>query len=333
METYTKVKNTIIEYTSLQEKHLKESSINAYLIAFKKLNTELFEIDRPKLHLLQQYKKITQFLDDKIPILSTRRNICSSVIIILKSNIHTNKFTTKSKERYTKVLKKYEEYYKLLSEQQQNVYIENEKNTKEETNWVTIEFIHELIKKLKDQIQKFKGTPRNYCDIYQMYLVLNLYTMLPPLRNDYANMKLISTKTEQNYETIYNYINLETHEIILLDYKTNKTYGLKTIEIPKELLEIIRDYLKVKKECNYINEETNTFLLINTKLGTRMTKNGLTKYLNRIFYPKKVSTTILRKVFVSEKYPVVHSKKERENDAYIMGHSVGVSETVYSKKL
>ena len=41
-----------------------------------------------------------------------------------------------------------------------------------------------------------------------------------------------------------------------------------------------------------------------------MTNNGLTKYLNKIFKPKKVSTTLLRKLYLSEKYPVIHNRKD-----------------------
>ena len=63
-----------------------------------------------------------------------------------------------------------------------------------------------------------------------------------------------------------------------------------------------------------------------------MKKNGLTKYLNKIFKPKKVSTTLLRKLYLSEKYPVVHNRKDMKKDAYVMGHSVSTQQGIYRKK-
>ena len=63
-----------------------------------------------------------------------------------------------------------------------------------------------------------------------------------------------------------------------------------------------------------------------------MTNNGLTKYLNKIFKPKKVSTTILRKLYLSEKYPVIHNRDDMKKDAYIMGHSVETQQGIYRKK-
>ncbi len=65
---------------------------------------------------------------------------------------------------------------------------------------------------------------------------------------------------------------------------------------------------------------------------TPMKHNTLTKYINKIFYPKKVSTTLLRKIYLSEKYPVVNTYREQLLDSHIMGHSVGTQKMIYSKK-
>ena len=46
-----------------------------------------------------------------------------------------------------------------------------------------------------------------------------------------------------------------------------------------------------------------------------MTKNGLTKYIYKIFKPRKVSTTILRKVYLTTKYPVIYNRKDMKDDA------------------
>ena len=106
-------------------------------------------------------------------------------------------------------------------------------------------------------------------------------------------------------------------------YKTDKTYGQKIIDIPSHILKLIERWMKYNK---------SGFLLINIRQSDPMTKNGLTKYINKIFKPKKVSTTILRKVYLSDKYPVVYDRKDMKNDAYVMGHSIDTQQGIYTKK-
>ena len=76
---------------------------------------------------------------------------------------------------------------------------------------------------------------------------------------------------------------------------------------------IAHDYLLVK--CDF----------------TPMDKLNLTKTLNKIFSPKKVSTTLLRKIYLSYKYPIQHSVSEMQNDASIMGHDFMTARKIYTK--
>jgi hypothetical protein len=62
-----------------------------------------------------------------------------------------------------------------------------------------------------------------------------------------------------------------------------------------------------------------------------MSQVSLTQYLNRIFM-RNISTTMLRKSYLSEKYPVTHTTSEMQRDADAMKHSVGVQQTIYRKK-
>ena len=139
------------------------------------------------------------------------------------------------------------------------------------------------------------------------------------MRNDYAQMKVYHEK-EVNGE---NYIHLKKKIIILNKYKTSKTYGEKEIDISDKIIKLIKRWVDITG---------NEYLLINIRDRNPMTNNGLTKYLNKIFKPKKVSTTLLRKLYLSEKYPVVHDRKDMKKDAYIMGHSLDTQQGIYRKK-
>lgn len=315
------------------KKDIKDSSIKAYLNAVKKISKELFNSDKYNLRYFRDTQSIIDYLDT-IPILSTRKNVCTAIIVVLKANLDSTSNIT-NKNKIAELLPIYTNYHKDIAFKQNDSYLDNEKTEKEKDNWITSEEINdkidELLKKLGNINKKtsaFKGNKRNYVDTFQMYLVLNLYSMIPPIRNDFANLELVDS-LDFVYSDKINYINLKTKELILTNYKTVKSYGIKKLPLPDELIDLIEKYIKVR---NLYLGETKA-LLVNTTNLEPMKTNGLTKYLNKIFSPKKVSTTLLRKSYLSQKYPVEHSLRERQKDSDFMLHSVGMASSVYSKKL
>lgn len=316
---------------------IQDSSIKTYIGSIKKICKELFKSNNCNLMYFKDHTSIIDYLENEINSLATRKNTCTSIIIVLKANINKYNFIND-------VLPIYSNYHKNLANKQNNFYLDNEKNDKEDKNWISQKDIIKKIKELEKKFDindytKFIGTSRKYIDIFQQYLVLKLYTDLPPIRNDYANILVTHIPdfktTDSTTDSTTNYINFKSKtpfkaDLLLYNYKTSKNYGIKVIELPESLVEIIYKFQIAKKKvyCKDID-----VLLINTTNTNPMLKNSLTKYLNKIFYPKKVSTTLLRKCYLSEKYPVIHSNRERENDAYIMGHSIGTAQSIYTKKL
>lgn len=328
MDFYEKQFINIKEYKS----SIKDSSINTYLSSIKKLCKELFNSEKCSLMYFKDYTSIFEYLET-VASLSTRKNICTAIIILLKSNTDTIGTSIKA----THLINEYSKYHKALAIKQTDSYLDNEKTHKEINNWVTLKEIEAKINILLikltslDNPSQYIGTSRGWIDTFQQYLVLNLYTKLPPIRNDFANVKItnIPNFKPENLDT--NYINFYDGkaDLLLCNYKTAKTYGIKVIPLPETLIELIRKFQEAKLHVFFKNIDT---LLINTTNLQPMTKNGLTKYLNKIFHPKKISTTLLRKCYLSEKYPVIHTNRERENDSYVMGHSVGMAQNVYIKK-
>ena len=302
--------------------YIKEETIKDYLRNIRKISRELFKSEKPSICYFIDYDSIVEYMNE-MPNPFSRKTMCTSILVLLSSC-----------KDFSKDIKiKYRKYHKGLASLHNTIYNENVKSAKEETNWITREETLDLIQKLKEKIDLGKLTPRQKVDTYQQYLVLNLYTQLPPVRNDYVDVKIISGKDsfdEDKIDTAYNYINFSNNTLYMCNYKTAKFYGNQKINIPDSLMVIIKEYEKIKKEIfNY----SGPFMLINTTNKTQMNTNTLTKYINKIYFPKKVSTTILRKVYLSEKYPITHSMSEMQADAACMGHNVAIARQIYTKKL
>jgi hypothetical protein len=323
MGFYEKSFETIKQNKLKNGKTIKDSSILDYLRNIKKISKELFDVDKPAVNYFADYDSVAEYMDG-ITNPFSRKMMCTSIIVLIESS------------KIKKVIKdKYREYQKKLAVFNDGVYRENEKSSKEEINWITREEIQEVIDttllRARDPKQ---GSNRQQVDYFQQYLVLNLYFQLPPIRNDYANVKIIDREVKDTplcgIDTEFNYVNFFDNTLYLCVYKTAKFYGTQKIPIPDSLMSIIKEYQSLKKEkLNY----TGPFMLINTTNLTKMNGNTLTKYLNKIFKPKKVSTTILRKVYLSEKYPISHSIREMEMDAKCMGHDILTARKIYTKKL
>jgi hypothetical protein len=323
MGFYEKSFETIKQNKLKSGKIIKDSSILDYLRNIKKISKELFDVDKPAVNYFADYDSVAEYMDG-IANPFSRKMMCTSIIVLIESS------------KIKKVVKdKYRDYQKKLAVFNDGIYRENEKSSKEETNWISREEIQEVIDNTLLRARDPKqGSNRQQVDYFQQYLVLNLYFQLPPIRNDYANVKIIDKEIKDtplcSIDTEFNYVNFFDNTLYLCVYKTAKFYGTQKIPIPENLMSIIKEYESLKKEkLNY----TGPFMLINTTNLTKMNGNTLTKYLNKIFKPKKVSTTILRKVYLSEKYPISHSLREMELDAKCMGHDILTARKIYTKKL
>lgn len=320
--------NIYFDRIKSQRPKLLDSSIKIYLLNIKKLSKELFKSTKPSINYLKDTESVINYLEN-IENLASRKTLTTSIIVLLKTSEDTEALNV-----YTK---KYAMFHKTLSVKQNEKYLDNEKTLKEETNWITGKEINDAVEKLKwtEYSPKEKGTPRQFLDKAQQHLVLSLYTLLPPVRNDHALVRITTDssfdeKVKTPQELQFNYINLSTCKLILCNYKTFKFYGEKIITIPIELIEIIKKFENLKKQLFKVD---HNFLLLNTTNLKKMEKNSLTKYLNKIFHPKKVSTTILRKVYLSEKYPINHSTRNRMLDADCMGHDINTASRIYTKIL
>lgn len=255
--------------------------------------------------------------------LNYSKKTVKSFLIALK--VYLNALGEKElEEQYGKEMKR-------LNDIIQNEDLQHIPTKKERENMVTKKEITDLIESLKEKFQKLalKRDAFTYFEIYKRYLVLNLYHLIPPLRNDFIGCEVYEdTLSLQDMEK--NYIFLKDKKLVLNRYKTRNTYGTgNTVELPQELVDIIRRWIEIR---NIIRPEIkNVKELLLTQDFAPMKQVNLTQFLNRIF-GKNVSTTMLRKSYLSEKYPVTTTGEEMKKDAKSMTHSVSTQQTTYRKK-
>jgi len=227
-----------------------------------------------------------------------------------------------------------------------NIYeLNNEKTDKDKKNWVSkkelIDIYNSKLKVLHSlDINKSKKKKLNSKEykILQDYLIMSLYLLIPPRRNIYSNTIFITNKlyNKLSSDDIENknylvYSNRNNMFFSFGDWKNSSIRGTVILKINnKKLKQVIILWYKFNKD------RVNKWLLVNTK-GDRMTSNTLTKHLNYIFSEtgKKISSTIIRKIMVSEnenvkKYNEVKDKVKELADN--MGHTVNTQQTTYFKK-
>ncbi len=145
-------------------------------------------------------------------------------------------------------------------------------------------------------------------------LIYSLYTLIPPRRLEYSNMKIINITELDNINDEYNYIILNKipEYFIFNNYKTKNIFGQQKILIPKILQEIIEEYLLYK------NKKDGDKLL-------DMTSNVLGKKIGNIF--KKIYNENITLRWLRISYATQMRKKQLTNNelkiiSEKMGHSL-----------
>ena len=202
----------------------------------------------------------------------------------------------------------------------------HEKNEKQANEWLTWEEISEKKSALKEDISAFHSnktiTPGQYEKLLQ-FVVLSLYTDVPPRRNqDYLDMYVVKKHSEALDKT-KNYYDTTAHKFIFNKYKTAKTYGTQVMDVPDTeeapLVSVINMYLK---HHPLAKGKAKEYKLLVKQDGSNLNHtNAITRILNRIF-DKKIGSSALRHIYLSSKYG--DTTKEMEEDAKEMGHSSGV---------
>jgi hypothetical protein len=293
----------------LQNKNLSPSSIKLYLSNLERLNDEL---PLKNLNFLKDIDKTTDKIKDLK--LTTQRGYLISICSILEMY--------KTKKTINDLYKKYYEIMINLNDKLKaiptNVMTDTQKK-----NWASWDDIKTKFNELEINVDEFINNTQiskaNYSKLLE-YMVLSLYVLLEPRRNEYTNVYIIK-KYNPNMSDEFNYLSYEDSKFIFNKYKTSKKKGQEIININKELMDVINKYLKFHPllKGKKINKNTKEIFLVNFDGEHLANPNGITRILNKIF-GKRISSSMLRHIYVSDLYgPIV---KKMEQTAQNMGHSV-----------
>ena len=190
---------------------------------------------------------------------------------------------------------------------------------REEKNWVTFDEIKEIFDDNRATfyaMAKQKKLPISDKSNLQKFIIFIVSSgvFIPPRRSmDYT--ELTWEKHDQG-----NYI--DKGKFIFREYKTASTYGTQIVPIPKQL----QTWLKLWRK-----HQPGKWVFTDTS-GKKLSAAGYGQRVSSFFHGKDISTSMLRKIYLSEIYKDVPKLRYLQETADAMGHSVDAAMSNYVKK-
>lgn len=282
---------------------LSTNSIKTYSSILRNLYKKVYDTDELTMDGFKNHEKILDFLKDIPP---NRRKTILSALFVLTQN---------------------EEYRKTMNHDvvDYNKEIALQKCTPAQENaWVTntdINNVYEDLKKNATSLMKSKNiTPLDLQHI-QDYIIICLLggIFIPPRRL----LDFVSFKIKKIDKHVDNY--MEKSGLVFNKFKTAKTYGQQIVDIPKELVTILKKWIKLNP-TDYLLFDTNMNPLNSVKLNQRLTK--IFKHV-----AEKTSVNALRHSYLTEKFGhTISQKKEIDDTMEKCGSSANML-TTYVKNI
>jgi hypothetical protein len=174
--------------------------------------------------------------------------------------------------------------------------------------------LNEHFQEIYDQFLETNKLSRRQYLKAQEFIVLAIHRQIP-MRNDLAGMAwgIVTGVNWINKDGDKFKFNLET-------YKTSGKYGRRDIVVEDETLN--SNIEKFSQMNHFMQTSEVKYFILNSKME-KMSSNGLTKLLNKIFsrdLDKKISSSMLRHIYLSDKYS--KELQERKKDSHNMMHSL-----------
>tara|TARA_R110002096_G_scaffold396635_1_gene592529 strand:- start:765 stop:1742 length:978 start_codon:yes stop_codon:yes gene_type:complete len=305
--------------------NLKPRSIEQYVSQLHRLqnmfDAEVYSAD---FNFLGDFDKVKNGLSEYY-YLSQRNYINAIIVLLMALNIDDTLI-----DKYVKLRDKFNAEY-------------NENNLtgvisdKQEPNFTTTDEIFRMLDMMKDDLKDADKTnlTKKEKQLLQAFVLFSVYARMP-LRNDTAGMRSITggkfNKLSQKEKTENNFliVGRDRMYFLLNDYKTSKNYGALDLEIKdKELKIILKNWIKVQGYGSLFRTSTE-------KPITRIELSKIFLKYSEKYLDKKISTNLLRKIYLSSKYAVEDGLQDQlknlEADNAVMGHSKGVALNDYIKK-
>lgn len=266
-----------------------------------------------RIYKLLDLKSISELKDDRLiwakiedKSANTRKNYLAAIVKLLRMMPDSED---------VKAL--IETYSKMMNTEIEATKPSNHYNEKQKANLMTLAEIEKIRDTMLSDIKSADMTKRINYETVLDHLILSLYTLQPPRRNEYYDMLIAKTPAKLDDQHNFLLWTPKKKEFIFQRYKTAKTYGVERFQIPADLQEVIKRYMKVRESIALPGNDN--FLV---KYGNLVFENSndITRRLNRAL-GKNIGASMLRHIYLSEKYG--KTIKMMEKDAEALGHSVG----------
>jgi hypothetical protein len=284
---------------------ISDGSKATYLSKLKKLNGNMVP---DNVAFLKNTKSILEQIE-LIPNPNTRRSSIIAVVSVLKDN-------KKFKKEYTLYHAEMMKINSILNKT--SFKSDSTKAKQDKVNMADLLSRQKDLAAIMPIIQKKKKIGDDQLRQLHDLVIVSLYTLLPPRRNiDYSEM-VVAAPTDDKTKNYYHAGNFYFN-----NYKTKTTYKQQVVNVPDELNTILKIWIKLKPKGN-------ENLLVNLQPNAKYKPSDMTKLLKQVFQNEHIGVSVLRNVFLSDKYSGLMG--DLKKDAEQMGTSIGVAENTYIKK-
>jgi hypothetical protein len=296
------------------EKDLAPGSVRKYKTNLTRLNKGDVVTN---LEFLKDYDEIISILNELS--LNTKRDSLISIVSALSSLKRQNKQIREVYGRYNKLLKEYNSEFIKSNDMSDGV----------KKSWLTKQEIDTAFNQLYLKVKKFRYKSDISTDQYKILfqlVVLGLYKLLPPRRGSSYIKMIIATDNDAGNKI--NVFNTVSKKFIFKDYKTKKTYGIQEVSIPKNLMTILKIYLKFHLMKNSMKLDKQVPFLVNWN-GFHGQPQLILNTLSKTF-GKSIGSASFRRTFATHKFGDM--MKEMESDSRKMGTSTEILQNHYIKR-
>ena len=290
--------------------NLSAGSLRTYTSILKNLSKQIgLPLDTPE-EVIDNHKKIIEHLAN-VPG-NVRKTRLSALIVFIEKAKGADKVVSSFREQ---MLGDCKEYDKEISKQ--------EMTDRQKEGYIPLAEVmgkyHALEKEVVPIMKKDTLDKKEFARV-QLYVLLSCLLLIEPRRSmDYTEFKLRNADPTKD-----NFLKTEKRKpyFVFNTYKTAKKYKQQVIEIPAKLHKIMKRWIELNP---------HDWLLVNTRMDNKITQTQLTSILYS-FFEKPISTSMLRHIYLTDKYKDVPALAEMEKTAENMGHDLSMA-LKYVKKV
>jgi hypothetical protein len=252
--------------------------------------------------VLQQHEKVYQFIVDKY----TNKNTIKAQIVTLSKVVGI---------KNNEIADEYKQIYSELGRQ----IIDDLKSQTPSSKFIDFEIIEAKRDELLREFKKHPGDTK----LNMQSLILSLYTLQPPIRLEYTDMKIIKRAPVDKEHGNYMWIKPNNEYWIIINDKVKNRYGTGELKLENDRLVRVIDQSLTFYPRSYV-------LSLLTKPNEPLKDQNFWRIVSEIF-GKNIGVDTFRQAYVSNFYNNRPTNKQKKKLAIKMRHSEYSAGQTYDK--